>query len=300
MSSLELLKGIGVQKLYETTHIARKYIEDILNENYSSMGSTQYYGFISIIQREFKLDLSDLKTRAGEYYNTQAPKTLKEIKNLRQHNTTPRRKNLKDLYLVLLILIFSIGAILYIKNLPQEHTQIDNTELLNAKSAVELATTIKNSDTTQETNSTEAENNNTIASTQEAAPITTEENNSQQKVLKQEPIDDKIAKEEPAQEEIKAKQEERKLKITPKERVWIGYIDMIEHKKYQKTINEPLELDGSKEWLVYLGHGYLSVDINGEQKEFKQKDSIRFLYKNGELKTLSVNGFTTLNGGKTW
>ena len=60
MTGLEKLREIGTHKIFERTHIAKKFVEDILNENFSSMNRVQFAGFLSILEREYNLDLHEL------------------------------------------------------------------------------------------------------------------------------------------------------------------------------------------------------------------------------------------------
>lgn len=90
------------------------------------------------------------------------------------------------------------------------------------------------------------------------------------------------------------------LKIIAKSKLWIGYIDTKEKIKKQLVIKEYLDLDPSKEWLLSLGHGNVNIEINGVIQEFKTANNIRFLYKNGELKKLTLRDFKILNEGRVW
>ncbi|MEA3374450.1 MAG: hypothetical protein U9Q62_12265 [Campylobacterota bacterium] len=60
-SGLERLKKEGAQKIYETTHISRQNIEAIFNASYAGITKVQLDGFISILEREYKVDLSAVK-----------------------------------------------------------------------------------------------------------------------------------------------------------------------------------------------------------------------------------------------
>ncbi|MEA3371118.1 MAG: hypothetical protein U9Q40_07245 [Campylobacterota bacterium] len=90
------------------------------------------------------------------------------------------------------------------------------------------------------------------------------------------------------------------LSIIPKSKLWIGYINRDEEIKKQKIIKKTLVLDPSKEWLLSLGHGNVDVEINGELQEFKSRKNVRFFYKDGELKQLTLRDFKILNEGRIW
>ena len=65
--ALEALKALGAQKVHEETHISRKNIEAILNRSFEGIHRVQFAGFVSILEREYGLDLAALK----EEFNAQ-------------------------------------------------------------------------------------------------------------------------------------------------------------------------------------------------------------------------------------
>jgi predicted XRE-type DNA-binding protein len=86
--------------------------------------------------------------------------------------------------------------------------------------------------------------------------------------------DSNISQEEPfVQEEQMV---EKSFKIIPKVKLWMGYIDLQTYKKYQKLFKDEIELDPNKEWLLSLGHGNVSFEINGELKEFNSRKNMRW------------------------
>jgi len=93
---------------------------------------------------------------------------------------------------------------------------------------------------------------------------------------------------------------EKSFKVISKIKLWIGYIDLLEDKKYQKLFTGEIELDPTKEWLLSLGHGNVSFEIDGKLKEFHSKKNMRFLYKDGELKEINYKEFKHLNKGSGW
>lgn len=101
-------------------------------------------------------------------------------------------------------------------------------------------------------------------------------------------------------EEEKAPEIVPSLKIIPKSKLWIGYIDRQEEIKKQAVIKTDLDLDPNKEWLLSLGHGNVDIEINGEVQKFKTSNNIRFLYKDGDLRKLTSRDFKILNEGRVW
>jgi len=66
---LERLKAIGAQKIHEQTHISRKNIDGIFQGSFKGMNPVQFAGFVSILEREYGLDLSGLKASFLAYWD---------------------------------------------------------------------------------------------------------------------------------------------------------------------------------------------------------------------------------------
>lgn len=78
-SDLEKLKEIGAQKIFEQTHITKEHIQAILHKSFEGLTKVQFQGFVSILEREYQVDLKDLKSDASEFYNHYEDKFLKKI-----------------------------------------------------------------------------------------------------------------------------------------------------------------------------------------------------------------------------
>lgn len=61
VDGFEHLKRLGAQKIHDTTHISRKNIELILEKSFGELKKIQFMGFISILEREYSIDLGSLK-----------------------------------------------------------------------------------------------------------------------------------------------------------------------------------------------------------------------------------------------
>ncbi|MBN2782181.1 MAG: hypothetical protein JXQ66_02955, partial [Campylobacterales bacterium] len=93
----------------------------------------------------------------------------------------------------------------------------------------------------------------------------------------------------------------KSLKIIPRTKLWVGYIDIETNKHYEKiVVKDIIDLDTTKDWLILLGHSYVDIEVNGDTKEFSGKENLRFLYQNSELKIITIDQFKALNKGKKW
>lgn len=267
-SGFDKLKSIGAQKIHEATHIARAHIKSILEENFEDMNSVQLNGFISILEREYSVDLGDLKQKARDYFKNSSS-SVKKVKATNVFLAHKKKKRLTSIYIALGVALFVLFFIFTATSSKEEPPKVDNSAIESVKSALPMVEI--------EQNITTADENNT--SIKEEIEVPSEE----------------VVPETPA-----AAAESLSFKITPNTKVWLGYIDVAEQKKYQTTFSDELSLDPSKEWLLAFGHGHIMIEVNEVVTKFITPNNIRFSYKNSELKEISVEEFKSLNSGKLW
>ena len=264
---LDLLREIGAQKIYEDTHISLHHVQSVIHESFDGLTKVQFLGFISILEREYNLDLSALKAKGLSYFENEP------VVNRSEKSVFVERKRAKSptpIYIFIAILVFILVAYFTIGNdsSTAEKVNIDNSTIVTAQKNINSAVYEQNS---SDVSSGIVDENETIALA--------------------------LVEEEAVEEEelIPAS-----LKVIAKSKLWIGYINKTDGIKKQTIIKESLELDPSKEWLLSLGHGHVDIAINGELQEFKTPNRMRFLYKDGEIKKLTSRDFKILNEGRAW
>ena len=254
---LDLLREIGAQKIYEDTHISLKHAQSVIHESFEGLTRVQFLGFISILEREYKQDLSMLKEKGLAYFEDEP---VNEVSTTSVFVEPTKAKSATTIYIIVALFVFIVVAYFTIGGDSEtpDTVKIDNSTIVSAQKNI--------NPTAYESNT--SDENETIALV--------------------------------VVEEEKAVEIPPSLKIIAKSKLWIGYIDRTEDIKKQTIIEESLDLDPSKEWLLSLGHGHVDIVINGEIQEFKSENNIRFLYKNGEIKKLTFRDFKILNEGRVW
>lgn len=270
---LEKLKNIGAQKIHERTHIARHHVQALLHESFEDMTKIQMQGFISILQREYGVDLSEYKAKVDEYYLLNAPEI--DDGETRFFVSPTRKKKYTFVYVLIAIVIFAVAMFLTLDKVAQSSEKtdnhiIDNSAIENAKESMSKAEELEvlNDEDLKESNATRAD---------------LQEDKEEEKSLEPQAI-----------EVVKS------FKILPKAELWIGYIDLSDHKKYQKLFSDELELDPNKEWILSLGHGNVNIEIDGELKEFSDRSNLRLLYRDSKISKISFTEFKELNRGQKW
>lgn len=296
-SAIDKLKSIGVQKIHEDTHISRGHLESIFQENFEEMNnSVQVVGFLSILEREYGVDLSELKLKSKEHFEFFSKYTKPEIAATNIFLADNKKRKLTFLYIILGVVLFVLFAYLS-TNVAQEELAVEN-EISKVESVVQesnesLVASEENLINIDENSSALEQNNTQVEEIEEVIQTKTQEITDEKK---EEAVKETVQEKTPLQSEAKG----ASLKITPKSKLWIGYIDLSTGKKSQTVSLDELSLDSTKDWLLTFGHGHLDIEANGKLQQYKTTKNLRFIYKSGELKELNLDEFKELNSGKIW
>ena len=269
--ALERLKNIGAQKIYEDTHIPVEQVQAILYENFDGMNKVHFMGFVSIIEREYGEDLSSVRAHALEYFDLNS--TSKDvIRDETLFTPMESKKKLSAFYLIAVIVLF-VSAAIYMMNGADTH-RLEKMIQTNMPTKQETKIVVDNN---------ESDTNSSDVNESKLADINITE-----------------AKEVVEKKVVPPKAIIHALKIVARKKVWLGYIDVATGKKYQKTFVGDLELDPTKEWLLFFGHGYVDIVVDGKKESFSSKNRLRIHYQDGEIQKISLDEFKKLNRGKAW
>ncbi|GAA8261177.1 sialidase [Helicobacter pylori] len=271
--NLQILKEVGVAEICKATKIASKNIHSILEKRYEFLSRVHARGFIQILEREYKIDLSAwvkefdkvcvFKEGVGEEKNQEtspeetAKKPLKvELDySINQANTSLSKKSSKWKPFVIVLGVIVIILVVVI---------IQNSSSLKEERGQESAIKSGTKNTFNEANPTE-ENK------PEPMPKLEEKHKEQDKPEK------KAIKENP-----------NTIYIIPKKDVWVEVVDLDEKKNsFQKVFkkNYPLETKNHR-LLLRFGHGHLSLKNNHQEQDYNDSKTRRFLYEPNKGLTL--------------
>ena len=262
---LEKLQKLGAQKIYEQTHIPVQNVQALLHSSFDSFSRVQFLGFISILEREYKIELASLKTEGLAFFDNKTES--QEVEGIFIAPKSSKKSNF--LYAGIAIIIVLLAIVLSLsspddKEIPEQ--QPDDSLIETVQKNIEPKKEI-------------------------VVPLVlvTDVNNSEK-------VEEKIALEVIAPTIIKPKS----FEIVAKSKVWFGYIDVDTNKKYQKTFKGSKELDPTKTWLLMFGHGYINMFVDYKVVKFDSRNYVRFLYKNGKITHITKNEFKKLNRGRAW
>lgn len=263
---LDKLKSLGAQKIYEDTHIPVLHVQAILHNSFDSFSKVQFLGFISILEREYGLDLKTLKAAGLAHFDD--IDTRNEDDSL--FVTPKKQKSQAGVYAVIALVIFLFVVIYQSGVFSQDEVKkqsVDDRLIQKVQKTIEPLENQQEANLTNEQNSTDM----MLNSVEEEPEVIIEV---------QKPIES--------------------FKIVTKSKVWFGYIDVDTNKKNQKTFTGEMELDPQKRWLLIFGHGYVDMFVDGEKVKRESRDNIRFLYEDGKVKAISTYMFKELNRGSKW
>ena len=269
MTGLDKLQEIGAHKIYERTHIAKKFVEDILNQKYSSMNKIQFAGFISILEREYNVDLHELIEAYAVQYNLKASKANEPFVVSQQEVETASQTKFFYIGIGLVVMVL---AILILK--PSSNTEVTTEQPV----PVEII-----SDENDFNYSTIEEAKLNLNSLENIAGMEDSGNTT-------ETIDGSAVEPE----------HRSKFEVMPRSNLWIGIVDLETFERTQRLGSDSFELDKDRDWLLVMGHGFVNFEVNGEEQKFKEESKVWFSYENGVLSKLSRREFKEKNRGKAW
>ncbi|GAA7050169.1 sialidase [Helicobacter pylori] len=272
--NLQILKEVGVAEICKATKIASKNIHSILEKRYESLSRVHARGFIQILEREYKIDLSAwmkefdkvcvFKEGVSEEKNQEtdpeetAKKPLKvELDySINQANTSLSKKSSKWKPFVLVIGVIVIVLAVVI---------IQNSSSLKEEKERESA--IKSGTKKNSFNDANLIEENKLEPTPK---------------LEEKP------KEQDKQEKEAIKEYPNTIYIIPKRDIWVEVIDLDEKKNsFQKVFKKSYSLETKNHRLLLrFGHGHLSLKNNHQEQNYNDNKTRRFLYEPAKGLTL--------------
>ncbi|WQV68080.1 sialidase [Helicobacter pylori] len=272
--NLQILKEVGVAEICKATKIASKNIHSILEKRYESLSRVHARGFIQILEREYKIDLSAwmkefdkacaFKEGVSEEQNQETDpeeKTRNPLKveidysiNQANINLSKGLSKWKPFVLVLGVIAIVLAVII-----------IQNSSSLKEERGQENAIkpgTKKNS-------------------FNEANPI-------EEKKLEPTHKPEEKPKEQDKQEKEAIKEDPNTIYIIPKKDIWVEVVDLDEKKNsFQKVFKKNYSLETKNHRLLLrFGHGHLILKNNHQEQEYNDGKTKRFLYEPNKGLTL--------------
>jgi hypothetical protein len=303
MQLTELLEEQSVKSISKQTMISEEDIERLTQGNFNALNRVKAFGFMSILVREYKVDLTDMRSDAEEFYGEfSEPSTYSA-----EFSLPSNEDNRGGFSLLWLFILLLIGAGYYVtqvdKSLIQKYlpavekllTKVDTEKTNNAPEevAAEKSAEAKNISTIEKVNVKKKSTHDLEATTNTLYGVEVDDNNDTK--TKVEPIvkEDAIVKEDQVVNES--------ITLIPKKRLWFGLIDTETKVRSHFSVSKPytLELEG-KTWLIATSIAAFTIrDIKSEYTYKNVKSNYFKVDKSGIIK-ISKAEYVVLGGYRRW
>ncbi len=259
---LDPIKKHDITTIQHRTKISQYNIQALFERDFSKMRKVQFLGFVSILEREFNIDLASYREEFFTSQGVELSQTPEIELFVSKEEPVSKGKQGKIIFILLGLIGLVFFAYIYFAPSEEKKSQpLNNSVILKANRELNR---IKKEEALKE----EIETNATIVKEEEIKTI--------EKVMVP------------------------KVTILPKRRVWMGMIPMAGGKRVQKIIKSAYELNTSKSWLIVFGHGHIDIEYNKELLEFSSRKKLWFLYEDEQLSQINKEQFKEYNGGKSW
>lgn len=323
--AIEILKKIGVKEINKTTKISVNKIEDILEKRFSNIQRVRVVGFLKILEREYKVDLSEWLKEYDASFVVEVDTSNESSASIVEHPISnlyldtqkqkddliaERKKQIiskKRFYILIALVIVILGGYFIFKSFSHH----SDTEVVNQSTQ---NTDIKEEDADESSVVSAIDNqNNAIEEENSTNTPSIPSNKSKDEQKKENIPEPKQTSPEvsPVQntqsastslpnvaQEDNSNIQEGEILVIPKRSLWVEIIDLNTNDKKQTIIQDKYPIKtGSDKMLISFGHGELTIQNNDERVEYDKSYPLRFLYtpKDG-LKQIRYSKYLELSG----
>ncbi|OOC30862.1 sialidase [Helicobacter pylori] len=272
--NLQILKEVGAAEICKATKIASKNIHSILEKRYESLSRVHARGFIQILEREYKIDLS---AWMKEFDKACAFK--EGVGEEQKQETSPEETAKKPLKVELDYSINQANTSLSKKSSKWKPFVI----VLGVVVIILVVVIIQNSSSLKE----EREQESAIKPDTKNSPFN-EVSPTEEKKLEPTPKLEEKHKEQDKQGKEAIKENPNTIYIIPKRDIWVEVIDLDEKKNsFQKVFKKSYPLEAKNHRLLLrFGHGHLILKNNHQEQDYNDSKTRRFLYEPNKGLTL--------------
>ena len=311
MNELENLKEIGIKEISRKTHIEPTFLQYIFDKNFEKLSRLNMRGYAKILQREYGVDLSELLAEYDAFIQENTPddshktKVSPKIASYTPDDITNQRQGggagFFFWFIILAIIAggaYYFDAYKYVQNFIASLNE-DNTSVSYSQSSIvnEVKKNIIDTNVTISQNTPKIDAN--ASSVKISAPaeqnVTVSPASVDQNALKP----SMAAQPAPKVEQNVTKPLNEAI-ITPKQRVWIGIINLENGQKTSSDTSKSVNINLDQRQLVVCGNGNIELKIGDKVTKYNPSRPARFLVENGDMKFLTYDEFVEMNKGKSW
>lgn len=307
-NDIRVLEKIGLQEVCKRTHIEVKQLEYMINNQYDKLNKINTLGFVKILSREYKLDLTDWLEGFYDYWAEHKAEedSHKEKIFIRAKSDRPYKKAAWIFLLIVLISgIFGLFSIFKIEInfdvmslLDKAKIETTQTNAFQSAPVVQEAATslgVKVEERMIETNSSNSTIQAVVVSIDEnlTRKVEVNDTNSTNATIPLPTLPESntnLVNTVPKNNAI----------LMPTKRIWIGFINLETFLRKESISDQNITIDLNKRQILKTGNGFFKLSYDGSIEDFTEQGSTRFLVENGTMKKISEEKFIELNRGKNW
>ena len=278
MDLKSLLEESSVEGISKKTNVPVDILKKLVEHDFSTLKKAQALGFLSILERDYNLDLGDLKRECKEFFGERQEEDL----SIPIYQVKPKGKKrwwFLGVLLLLLIGVLSMMVYDYIMLNGKKQNQIFLTQEMVLKDA----NVSKNIPEDMVANGT----------------ISKDE-------LKEIEDEDLVFDEEDQTGASNAVDDNSStigtppIIVTPKYKLWFGVYDMMEGTSSHQIIKEAYEFDATHDLLIATSKAFFSIEIDKKSKSYEDSKEHYFMIKEGKFGEIERAQFIELGGPKKW
>jgi len=307
----EMLTKYSAKEIGKKTKISEENIELLLSEDFGSLAKAKALGFISIIEREYSIDMSEVKKSALEYYTTHNHEDDSIVLN----NPLAEEQNKRSKWVIFLLLgllalatwyFFTqfdkkmLNSMISFSENETKNIFTDNTQNSEKKETIENnITTIKTSPTMQ------IDKMNDVDSKTEKIFIDTELNNTIKKqsfnIVDTAPRKVTVQTASEIQNTMVREIKPNKITLKPDNRLWFGMINIDTKKRKNSIISDDFTIDvQDTSWLIATSSAPFSFVNDNETKEYNDAQKHYFKVSDQGIESLSRDEYIAQGGYRKW
>ena len=314
-SIVDIIKEYGVKSVSLKTNISIDSLTKLSENNYLDFTKIQTLGFIKIIEREYNLELPEIKNNIREFFvenNNKEPNHL--ITTDVDSSVESGAFSKLIFYIFIILIVYGLWYIYenYYKitiiqniiepqktyfNIENNRSKIEQTKKVVDKKPIVIAKPVKVEEIVEENKTKEIDK-----------PIVLNILNT---------LDDDINKSSDINQtvqnyEINNTIEENKetiarstIELIPSSKMWFGFINITNpkkrwHKSYKRATAYSFDVNGSR-WLMMTNKAKFSIKDIEDTKEYDIKSTTYFKIDDEDgIKKLSYNEYKALGGYRVW
>lgn len=312
--NIQKLLDIGLEEVSKKTYIEIDNLQEMVNENFDAFNKNSAVGFAKIIEREYKIDMSDWVQKMRNHKNEEdeqlqdasqdvrieESKTQKENSAIWQNTKKNGNKKLIVGGVVVLSAIW-LASSLFQSSQDSQNPQEDS-----------IKTTTANTQTQTENQAQELEEETQSHKTSSISFGSRGEYGIDQP-RGEEKIDDNLTNDENStkieDQNVQNTDENRsannnlsgKIILSSNSSLWVGilYLDTFTKTQYTNS-DSNITLDTSRPQIIKTGHGIVDIKTKNGLDSYKNNKPIRFYIKDDNMTELSFYEYKKFAKGKGW